>query len=482
MFQSICALNIQGGLYNGITNRGTAMKIGYWRQSTLHQFEDNSASERYTKELIAAGVEPENIYYDIISGGKMGRAGLDFVMKILREGDELIFPLQSRLARDEMIWADLRSRCERMRVTMISLDRGKLDITSAVGIYTSSVIAATDAFQRRLNQEQALKGMQHRRSKHLPLKPCFGYLMVNDELIINRNLYKDTGITYPEVVRIAIDTFYEIQTASGTVRALCKRFGTERLRAHEDDFPHTQSAFIDWLKNPSLIGTLVYFPKKQNKRIEIPNHHEPLITVSEWLNIQNILDSSKTTKKSDTLRNPLAGSIFCTCGSRMSAKSVINARKQAYYLYCNGAYPRCGKSATCGIRTSYGLKIQDYIDAVIDALILRSQEVAKWGCEGESEIVESPEIRELRKNITQLKSLNDPRLNDIVLADETKLNNLINAQYGERNNYLLSEHLLATSDPNFWGLATNFELRDIFRELVERVTCDRGNIIVKLKI
>ncbi len=70
------------------------MKIGYARVSTSDQ---ELASQ--IDALKAAGVDEQNIYTDKRSGKNTKRPGLATCLKVLREGDELVFTRLSRLCR-----------------------------------------------------------------------------------------------------------------------------------------------------------------------------------------------------------------------------------------------------------------------------------------------------------------------------------------------------------------------------------------------
>jgi DNA invertase Pin-like site-specific DNA recombinase len=461
--------------------------IGYCRQSTQRQFLENQGLERYIEALKSFGVSPDNIYWDIESGSSKTRKGLNIVLGEIRAGkfDCLVVPSQDRLTRDVEQWESIAKEFKELGIAIVSLDRGELDMETPAGNFSNTILAAAAAMTRQVNQYNSIQGHRHRRMKKLPLRACFGYLLTDGKLIPNRNLYKETGLNYQQLVGILIDTFLEVQTAAGTVRRMCDRFGTDRIGRHEHDFPHDHTSLIDWLKNPVLIGTLVYFPKKPDKRIEIPLSHEPLISDREFYTIQSILNSNQNIKNPDTLRNPLSGLIYCSCGSPMVAKSSGDKRySKFHYVYCKAAYPICGKPQTCDRRTSHGLKVSDYVKAVADSLQSRSRDVAEWGASGTDEyLVESTEIKTLKNKIAQLKAIDLPGLSDVILESETKLNQLLREEYGSHgaNQQIINDLLISTSHPDFWESVTNLELRDIFRDLVDRVVCDRGEIIVTLK-
>lgn len=459
--------------------------IGYCRQSTQRQFIENQGLDRYIEALKQYGCHEDNIYWDIESGANNNRKGLNIVLAEIRDRkfDCLVVPSQDRLTRDVEKWESIAKEFKELGITIVSLDRGEIDLETPAGSFSNTVLAAAAAMTRQINQYNSQQGHRYRRSQHKPLNASFGYRIKNDKLVINNHQYKDTEYTCYQVSRIIIDTFLRVQTTLGTLRHLLVLFGKDKAEKISD-FPHDHSALIAWLKNPTMIGTLVYFPKKIGKRIEIPENHEPLVTKTEWIQIQNIIQRASFTRGSDLLRNPLAGKLFCECGHSMFVQNCGNRKYKSYlYVLCRGAYPKAGLNATCKHRTSHGLQIKDYINSVIELLITRSLEVSKWGLQDDSSPLENPKINELKAKITQLKAINDSELSDIIARKETELNLLIeNKGYSQTFNQLVLDELLSNVvRRDFWENITPIELRNVFAELVDRVICDRGTLAITLK-
>jgi len=97
------------------------MLFGYARVSTADQNPDHQFDA-----LARAGVEPENIYLDKISGAKASRPQLDLVLKMLRTDDTLVITRLDRLGRSMKhlvnLGADLRERGINLHVTEQGID------------------------------------------------------------------------------------------------------------------------------------------------------------------------------------------------------------------------------------------------------------------------------------------------------------------------------------------------------------------------
>jgi DNA invertase Pin-like site-specific DNA recombinase len=74
------------------------MLIGYMRLSKV----DGSQTTDLQKDmLLAAGIDPERLYLDHVSGKKEQRPGLAACLEALREGDTLLVWKLDRLGRDQ---------------------------------------------------------------------------------------------------------------------------------------------------------------------------------------------------------------------------------------------------------------------------------------------------------------------------------------------------------------------------------------------
>jgi putative DNA-invertase from lambdoid prophage Rac len=145
--------------------------FAYCRVSTVDQTVENQ-----TLEIRAAGfaLEPKRIVSETISGSTAAseRPGFSKLLDRMEEGDVLIVTKLDRLGRNAM---DVRATVERLsgegiRVHCLAL--GGVDLTSAAGKLTMSVIAAVAEFERDLIIERTRAGLVRARAAgRLPGRP-----------------------------------------------------------------------------------------------------------------------------------------------------------------------------------------------------------------------------------------------------------------------------------------------------------------------
>lgn len=132
------------------------MLIGYARVSTEEQTLDMQLDA-----LARAGVLPEDVYTDKISGGKINRPGLTLAMKRLRAGDTLIIWKMDRLGRDmEHLLKIAKEIHEEIGASFKSLTE-QLDINAGpMGRLVFHILAALAEFERNVTRERTREGMK----------------------------------------------------------------------------------------------------------------------------------------------------------------------------------------------------------------------------------------------------------------------------------------------------------------------------------
>ncbi|MBB4841189.1 putative DNA-invertase from lambdoid prophage Rac [Sphingomonas kyeonggiensis] len=145
-----------------------ARTFAYCRVSTADQ-----TSENQLGEIQAAGfaVEPRRIVQETISGSvpAMERPGFSRLVDRLESGDVLIVTKLDRLGRNAM---DVRATVERLAaddVRVHCLALGGVDLTSAAGRMTMTVLSAVAEFERDLLIERTQAGLARVRAEGKPL-------------------------------------------------------------------------------------------------------------------------------------------------------------------------------------------------------------------------------------------------------------------------------------------------------------------------
>ncbi len=138
-----------------------ARLIGYARVSTKGQ-----KLNLQIKALIKAGCKRENIFTDKVSGVKSYRPGLDDCFYQLRKGDILVVWRLDRLGRSMEHLISLITKLKNKKVGFKSIsDGGIIDTSSASGELIFNIISAVAQFERTLNVERTLEGLETARDE-----------------------------------------------------------------------------------------------------------------------------------------------------------------------------------------------------------------------------------------------------------------------------------------------------------------------------
>jgi DNA invertase Pin-like site-specific DNA recombinase len=135
------------------------MNFGYARVST-----DDQKLDLQHDALIRAGVEPERIFEDRLSGMRADRPGLAAVLKAVRGGDVLVVWRLDRLGRSLKELIALADDLKRRGVQLRSVTEG-IDTTTIGGELTFHLFGAIAQFERNLIRERTRAGLASARAK-----------------------------------------------------------------------------------------------------------------------------------------------------------------------------------------------------------------------------------------------------------------------------------------------------------------------------
>lgn len=140
------------------------MLVGYMRVSKA---DGSQTTDLQRDALIAAGVEPEQLYEDQASGKKEDRPELAACLKALREGDTLLLWKLDRLGRDLRhlvnIVHELTERSVGLKV--LTGQGAAIDTTTASGKLVFGIFAALAEFERELISERTIAGLASARAR-----------------------------------------------------------------------------------------------------------------------------------------------------------------------------------------------------------------------------------------------------------------------------------------------------------------------------
>jgi DNA invertase Pin-like site-specific DNA recombinase len=127
--------------------------FGYARVSTPDQ-----ELRLQVDALHAAGVAPEDVFFDQGSGATASRPGLDALLAELRPGDTVVAWRLDRLGRSVLNLADLLDKLRSQDVTVRSLTDG-VDTSTSMGRMLFGLLASLAEFERETIKDRVNAGM-----------------------------------------------------------------------------------------------------------------------------------------------------------------------------------------------------------------------------------------------------------------------------------------------------------------------------------
>ena len=179
------------------------MLIGYQRVST-----DDQDLSLQRDALTEAGVDPNHIYEDRLSGAKADRPGLTACMKALRLGDVLVVYRLDRLGRSLRDLIRIADELEERSVGLRSLQE-QIDTTTATGRLFFHLMGALAEFERNLIRERTKAGLEAARKRGR--KPGRKRKLSPKQIQVGKTLLKDDSLTVQEIAEqlgVSPATFY----------------------------------------------------------------------------------------------------------------------------------------------------------------------------------------------------------------------------------------------------------------------------------
>jgi DNA invertase Pin-like site-specific DNA recombinase len=140
------------------------MFVGYMRVS---KSDGSQVLDLQKDALLAAGVAPERLYQDLVSGRKDHRPGLEACLKAPQPGNTLVVWKLDRLGRDLKHLVntvdDLSQRGVGLKV--LAGAGAQIDTTTANGRLVFSIFAALAEFETELIRERTMAGLAAARAR-----------------------------------------------------------------------------------------------------------------------------------------------------------------------------------------------------------------------------------------------------------------------------------------------------------------------------
>lgn len=126
----------------------TAKVFGYVRVSTGKQ-----KTDRQLDALLAAGVDPRDIYKDVITGMKFSRENLDQLRKDVREGDIVVVASLDRLGRSLSQIVQCADELRKRGIVLKSL-KESIDYSTSIGRMLAGIFGSLAEYERELMLER----------------------------------------------------------------------------------------------------------------------------------------------------------------------------------------------------------------------------------------------------------------------------------------------------------------------------------------
>ena len=170
------------------------MLIGYARVSKA---DGSQRLDLQRDALTAAGVPPEAIYEDRVSGKRNARPGLEACLKAVRSGDTLVVWKLDRLGRDlphlVALVSGLTDREVGLRV--LAGEGAAIDTATASGRLVFGIFAALAEFERDLIRERTRAGLAAARARGRKGGRKFALTKAQVRLAVAAMKSRDTSVT-----------------------------------------------------------------------------------------------------------------------------------------------------------------------------------------------------------------------------------------------------------------------------------------------
>jgi len=321
----------------GSSSRGWGMADRwaiYCRVSTRHQAEDGFSLDDQRAKLTDYAQQRGWDWELFEDAGRSGetlddRPGMLAVLEAA-ERRAIVGVLvvdESRLARDELVAATIRSMLRDHGVKLASPGRGEFDLDDPSDAFTSSVLGAAHALEQAMRTAKMKAGL--RRTAEAGFwpggPPPFGYRIADDpEGSKHRVLAIDDQqlAALRRAFHLVVNDGLTVYAATPILNA--EGFITQRGR------PWRHENLCFQLRKPHLTGTWVYKHGNNPIEVQIP----AILTDDEWNRLQSAI-KGKPRPQRQNRRYPLTGRgrvhLRCSCGGNFYGKRDSGKKGRAYY-------------------------------------------------------------------------------------------------------------------------------------------------------
>lgn len=477
--------------------------VGYFRLSRKEQALTNAFSAHLTR-LILAGLDENQIYWDIEGGTKFDREGYQKVLQLVREGKAKVVVTTrfDRLTRSSLHWELALQELQLAGASVKIIDEANFDINTPDGRLFSRIRAAFAQGEVEELSLRSRKGWENLRRLQIAVNPPFGYIKLNNKHMLDTRPFLcklDTKKEYSksEIAREVIQAFLSQGSLRKCIQYLNIEYGLWRSHhggvhpgfAGKGLFQWSHTGLSSWLKSPVLRGHLIYLRDTPDPII-FPNTHpdQRLISDEEYKEVEFLLNYNRKRKGFGARKTfgertrPLSGLVFCaecmsTCFSVAGGPRNGKPRGYSYYQCSSARYRSCSQ-------VKY-IRAEDVEQALINQLCKRAVQISEYAAAPEQQQKTTPEIEKLKSQLLVLEAMAyDPDIEEAKQKLQARLSNLESSNCALATaNCELEEMLACFADPLYWRTLNDSEKLIIYHSLCRRIViCDRAVISVELLI
>ena len=418
------------------------MHWGYCRVSSEEQLAGQSVDSQH-RRLLDAGIPEHQICIEVGSATKARTPELHKLFARARKGEvkSILAIRQDRFQRNRQTAAALWELIDIHKVAFRFLDQPDIDPADPTSVLQAQILGAFAQFETEQLSQRVKNGLQQNRlmKKHHGRPPA-GYINVDGHL-------EPHPIEW-ELYRQVVDCYLE--TGSSTA--------ARRLRHELIGKPWGASAFARWILAENLRGAVVH-----NSRSEKPlifwGQHEPMLSASEWDQIQSIRAKNRTNTGAfrGSRKKPDLGSglMRCAdCGGRLTLKTATRGDKVK--LLCKTV-----KGGGCSQGYLNWVAQTDVPDIVRGCIGLAAMQLAEVSTP--HKLDEPQDVIDARKKVQQWRAENDPDLDDAIAKKEAFIASEVAKLEieGPERFALARAEFLRLSDDNELTAMTSDDLRSV---------------------
>jgi DNA invertase Pin-like site-specific DNA recombinase len=131
--------------------------------------------------IVEYGVEPDKVYTDSKSGADLDREGLQNMLDLLREGDEVVIWKIGRLSRSvhDFLYLREQMKSQGVKLTILTFP---IDLDSPAGKFFSTLLAAFAEFERDQLIERTNAGLKSARARGARMGRQPGNMQTDEEV------------------------------------------------------------------------------------------------------------------------------------------------------------------------------------------------------------------------------------------------------------------------------------------------------------